>query len=220
MLRSEGGYLSVISRKELIPRIAMTKELNSRDTLVADWVDVAVSKPLKLTPLIFHSDKNMRITKQELAAEQKQNDAENRRQEAETKRQQEKETKFHKLGIDINCSRDLATNLLFNSQSIEAYGDDKHEFQPFTTHCLYSIDGMTPTQKLANGYLLMPNPNMGYQASIMAFVLVYTDDNWDANQSLEHYPNPIRYDGKRKYIALNGFERTVHTFKVWKGELP
>ena len=79
---------------------------------------------------------------------------------------------------------------------------------------------MTPTQKLANGYLLMPNPNMGYQASIMAFVLVYTDDNWDANQSLEHYPNPIRYDGKRKYIALNGFERTVHTFKVWKGELP
>ncbi len=160
---------------------------------------------------------------QEIVEEQKHKIAEQYRHNIEEIELQKKAAEFQKLGIDINCTkRSLADNLMAQSQARLAYGDNNHELFPFTTRCLYEIGLMTPVQKLSNGYLLTPNPTMGYhyQYSMPAFVLVYTNDDWDENQSLQQYPYPVRYYGEYKYTGVNGFEQTVPAFKVWKNELP
>ena len=90
-LKRDHHNLFVVSRKELMPKLIKTEDQNSRDTLVANWVEVPESKPLILTSLTFYSDKNNSITEQEIATEQKEQQrqkaeaaVEQQRQEAET----------------------------------------------------------------------------------------------------------------------------------------
>lgn len=237
-IERQGKYLIVRNRKELVPHIQRYEDSATRDILITDWVETAATKPLRLSPTYFHSEKNKQITEAERI--EKANRIQKKREQDEIRN---REASLYQARMEkertIRCAKqqDLIGNRHLCSEIIPQFiaGQDTPNTDCIYLHKSEMYNPFVKVLSIANegcvyyfdNYLDMiynPEPIFVYktgdpETDNEAMNRVYPALRWmyvTATCGDVDLPLPIgyyAYSGQYSYVALRGNSKRVYSFK-------